>query len=364
MKFECLKSDILPNIQQAQNIVGQRTTLQILSNLLLETRREELQITSTDLEIGLFSTSKVEVEREGKTTVPARKFFDIIRNLPDDTIHVETDEKNTTHVSCGKSSYRIFGLPADDYPSLPEFDEVDSWEFSQSILKKIIRQTSYSISRDESRYVLNGIYVIFNSSEITAVATDGRRLSLSSHSGMSFRDSKVDFILPSKTVIELSKLLGDEGDLKVSPKGNQVCFQIGSTTLITKLIEGNFPEYQAVIPDSSQHRVVFEKEPFSAALNRMAILTSEKSNSIKLQFSGNACIISANSPNVGDAREEIEVEYEGPELPIAFNPHYLMDILKCLDTERVTMELTDSLKPGVIKQGTEFLAVIMPMRLE
>ncbi|EKD26998.1 MAG: DNA polymerase III subunit beta [uncultured bacterium] len=364
MKFQCSKSDILANIQQAQNIVGQKTTLQILSNLLIVASNNEVSFTSTDLEIGLYSTCKVDVIAEGKTTVPAKKFFDIIRTLPDKQIDIETDENNTTHVKCGKSSYSIYGLPAEDFPQLPSFADVDHWEFSQSILKRIIKQTNYSISKDESRYVLNGIYIVLNASEIIGVATDGRRLAFAKQTGMSFRDSKIDFILPSKTINELSKLLNDEGNLKVYHKGNQVCFNIGSTTLITKLIEGNFPEYQAVIPDNTLYKAIFDNDEFSAALNRMSILTTDKTNSIKLLFKENTCTISANSPSIGEAFEDMEIEYAGPELPIAFNPHYLIEILKCIDSKKVTIELINSLKPGLIKHDDKFLAVIMPMRLE
>ena len=363
MKFQCTKSDILSGIQQAQNIVGQRTTLMILSNLLVEAKGSELIFTATDLEIGLLSTCKVDVLEEGKTTLPAKKFFDIVRNLPDKPISIEIDENNVANIKCDKSSYKVYGLPADDFPQLPDFSDADSFEFNQSILKKIIHQTSYSISRDESRYVLNGIYMIFNSTEIMGVSTDGRRLSLSKHGGMSFKDMKIDFIIPSKTVNELMKILSDDGVVKVYPKGNQVCFDMGQTTLITKLIEGNFPEYQAVIPEKSLYKVIFTKDDFSLAIHRVALFTSEKYNSIKLAFSGTRCVISANSPNVGEARDEIEVEYKGPDLQIAFNPAYLQDILKCLQGNQVTLEVTDSLKPGVVRENNEFLAVIMPMRL-
>ncbi len=363
MKFQCSKSDILSNLQQAQNIVGQRTTLAILSNVLMETKGNELTFTSTDLEIGLISSCKVDVLEEGKTTIPARKLFDIIRNLPDQTISMEVDSNNVAQIKCGKSSYKIYGISAEDFPHLPDFSQEHNFEFNQSLLKKLIRQTSFSISRDESRYVLNGIYMVFNASEILGVSTDGRRLSLSRHTGMNFKDMKIDFIIPSKTVSELQKILSDEGLVRVYPKGNQVCFQMGTTTLITKLIEGNFPEYQAVIPENSTQKVIFNKEEFASAIHRVALFTSEKYNSIKLVFSNNRCVISANSPNVGEAREEIEVEFAGAEMPIAFNPNYLLDILKCLDTVSVTMELTDSLKPGVVREGTEFLSVIMPMRL-
>jgi len=365
MKFQCTKADILTTVQQAQNIVGQKTTLQILSNLLIEAKGDELIITSTDLEIGLHSQCKVDVEQEGRTTVPARKFFDIIRSMSDKPITIETDDEDITTVSSGKSSkFRLLGLPAEDFPKLPDFSGEDFWEFKQSILKTIIKHTNHAISRDESRYVLNGIYTVLNSKEITAVTTDGRRLAKSYHSGMNFKDCKIDFILPTKAVTELTKLIDDEGQLKVYPKGNQVCFEIGNTTLITKLIEGNFPEYQAVIPESLEQKIILNKDKFIETLSRVAILTSDKTNSIKLVFNDNLCTITSNSPNVGDAREEIEVEYNGPELPIAFNPYYLIDILKCLESDTATIELTNALKPGVIKEGDTFLAVIMPMRLE
>ncbi|MBN2144501.1 MAG: DNA polymerase III subunit beta [Candidatus Aureabacteria bacterium] len=364
MKFQCKKADIITSIQQVQNIVGQRTTLQILSNLLIEAKSDHtLTFTATDLEIGIVSSSIVEVSEEGRTTIPAKKLFDIVRNLPEEIISFETDEDQVLRIQCGKSFYRVFGLAADEYPALPDFADSPSWEFDQSILRTIIRNTNFAISRDESRYVLNGIYLVFNSSEIIGVATDGRRLSLSKRSGMNFKDTKLDFIIPAKTVNELIKLLTDEGSIKIHHKGNQVSFIMGKTTLVTKLIEGNFPEYQAVIPADCKEKVVFNNKDFTAAIQRVSILTSDKTNSIKFVFRDNKCIITANSPNIGEAREEIDVQYKGQELQIAFNPLFLLDILRCLEEEDVTFELNNSLTPGLIRHGVEFLSVIMPMRL-
>jgi DNA polymerase III subunit beta len=364
MKFQCKKNDIIASIQQVQNIVGQRTTLQILSNLLIEAKSDNtVTFTATDLEMGIISSAIVEVEKEGKTTVPAKKIFDIVRNLPEETIQFETDEDQVMRIQCGRSFYRVFGLSSDEYPSLPDFTDSPSWEFAQSILHNIIRYTGFAISRDESRYVLNGIYLVFNASEIIGVATDGRRLAFSKYTGMNFKDTKLDFIIPAKTVNELVKLLNNEGQIQIHHKGNQVCFKMGKTTLITKLIEGNFPEYHAVIPSNCKEKVLFNNHDFLAAVQRVSILTSDKTNSIKFVFKDNKCTITSNSPSIGEAREEIEVEYTGPELQIAFNPLFLLDILKCMETEKVTLELNNSLTPGVIRQGSEFLAVIMPMRL-
>lgn len=363
MKFQCKKADILTSLQQAQNIVGPRTTLMILSNLLMETKGSDLILTSTDLEIGLICSCKVDVIEEGKTTLPAKKFFDIIKNLQDQIISVEVDQTNVAQIKCGKSSYKVYGLPAEDFPRLPDFTDISCFEFNQSILKKIIRESSFAISRDESRYVLNGIYMVLNATEIMSVATDGRRLASSRKTGLNFKDMKVDFILPSKTINELIKIVTDEGTVKLYPKGNQVCFDLGNMTLISKLIEGNFPEYQAVIPESSKYKAIFKKEELAQAIHRVSLFTSEKQNSIKFVFSTSKCLISANSPNVGEAKDEIDVEFDGPDVPVAFNPVYLLDIIKCLETDTLTIELTDSLKPGVVKQGNEFLAVIMPMRL-
>jgi len=389
MKFQCSKADILPHIQQAQSIVGQKTTLHILSNLHLQTKDNRLIFSATDLEIGIRSSCIVEVSEHGSTTVPARKFFDIIRNLTDQPIQIEVTD-NVTKIQCGRSFYRVFGLPASDFPELPDFSEAPVWEFGQKLLKNMILHTSFAISRDESRYVLNGIYMVFNPHEIVGVATDGRRLSMSTHSVSSyggstpapsvgdvstqeagrigegetnFKDMKVDFIVPSKTVNELTKILSDEGNVKVFYKANQVCFEMGATTLITKLIEGNFPDFSSVIPKSSSEKVLFNHKDFSATIARVAILASEKTNSIKFAFMPGKCVITANSPNVGDAREELEVQYEGKEFAIAFNPFYLLDILKCVKTEIVTLELSNALSPGVVRQESEFLSVIMPMRL-
>jgi DNA polymerase-3 subunit beta len=367
MKIQCSKADILPHIQQVQSIVEQKTTLHILSNVHLQAKDNRLIFSATDLELGIRSSCIVEMHTPGATTIPARKLFEIIRNLPDKPIHIEV-ENDVMKIQCERSSYRVFGLPASNFPELPDFSEAPVWEFSQKLLKDMIRHTSFAISRDESRYVLNGIYMVFTPHEILGVATDGRRLSTSKHDGSKYdgirlKEMKVDFIIPSKTVNELTKLLSEEGSMKIFHKTNQVCFEMGSTTLITKLIEGNFPDFSSVIPKSSTEAVIFDHKNFSEAISRIAILISEKSTSIKLAFTPGKCEITINSPNVGDGREELEVEYKGKEFAIAFNPYYLLDILKCVKTETVTLELSNATSPGVVRQGSEFLSVIMPMRL-
>jgi DNA polymerase III subunit beta len=364
MKIICSKSDLLNHLQHAQNIVNPKSTLPILANILLEVKDNTLGITSTDLEIGIHSACSVEALEEGKTTLPARKLFDIIKTLPDQSITIKVDDNNVAEIICKPHiHFKLLGLSGDDFPKLPDFQKADSWDMDPKLLKKVIRRTLFAVSRDESRYVLNGIYFIFNGHKLTAVSTDGRRLSFISVDATKRKDLKADFIIPAKSIMELLKLLDSAEELKIYSKENQVKFTIGNFSLITKLIEGNFPNYEAVIPKGTGSTAKIKRQVFLDALMRTSLFTSERANSIKLSFTKGTCLLMANTPELGEAREEIDVEYDASDFIIAFNPVYLIDVMKNIDEEEFTFMFPESSTAGVIKTDKEFLHVIMPMRI-
>ena len=368
MNLTITKEQILAGLQAVQNVVSTRTTLPILSNVLLRAEKDRVEFTATDLDVTIACSVEAKVKKPGATTVPVKKLFGITRELNGSEIDLEVDEKNICSVRCGASFYKIHGLGADEFPPLPKFKDEKKVSLSQETLKAMMRKTSFAVSSDESRYVLNGIFISLKDHKMTLVATDGRRLALVDEEVDISEKSSGEFIVPAKAVTELNRLMQDKGEVEIKFGENQASFALKddkgfSVLLITKLIEGNYPNYRQVIPSETKERVPLVREEFLQALRRAEIMTSEKANSVKLTFGKNNLAITANSPEVGEARESLAVNYKGKEMAIAFNPRYLIDALAALTEDEVFFELVDELSPGVIKINGPFLYVVMPMRL-
>ena len=363
MKVQCNKEAFLNGIQQVQNIVGTKTTLPILSNVLVEAEKEFLTLTTTDLEVGIRCRFPAKVAQEGVTTVPAKRLSNIVRELPDKAIHWETLESNVSTLRCGSSFFKIMGISREEFPKLPQFGEKVAFKIEQKAFKELLKKTAYAISHDETRYVLNGLFMGVSGGKMIIVATDGKRLALIEKT-LDLPDKiALEIVIPSKAITELSRILGDEGNLTVSIAKNMISFDLGSSLLTSRLIEGKFPSYRQVIPEKTAERVMMNREELLQAVRRVAQLTSERSNSIKLSFAKGNLLITANSPEIGEAREEMAIGYEGKDVQIAFNPNYLSDVLKNLEDQNIFFEITDSASPGIVKTDYDFVYVIMPMRL-
>src|SRR5947209_2201845 len=304
MKFNVTKEKLLEGLQQVQNVVSTRTTLPILSNVLLQANGNEVYLTTTDLDVGVRGSFEAEVEKEGATTLPARRLFNIIRELPSSGIQIDVDGKNAASIRSGQSFFKILGLPEEEFPPLPKFEDAKIVTIRQKDLRDGLRKTSYAISTDETRYVLNGVLFSFKDNKLTLVATDGRRLAMVDIELEFPRSHEADIIVPTKAVTELHRLLTDDGEVKVSVGSGQIAFDLNNTLLVSKLIEGNYPNYKQVIPGEAKERVTLERETFLNCLRRVSLLASDKSNSIKLNFTKNNIDISANTPEVGEARSE------------------------------------------------------------
>ncbi len=363
MKFSVPKEKLLECLQQVQNVVSTRTTLPILSNVLLQATGNEVRLTTTDLDVGVRGSFEAQVEKEGATTLPARRLFGIIRELPSSEISFDVDGKNAASIRSGQSFFKILGLPEEEFPPLPKFDEAKVVTIRQKDLRDGLKKTSYAISTDETRYVLNGVLFSFKDNKLTLVATDGRRLAMLDIDLEFPRSHEADIIVPTKAVAELQRLLTDEGDVRVSVSSGQIAFDLNNTLLVSKLIEGNYPNYKQVIPGEMKERVTLERETFLNSLKRVSLLASDKSNSIKLNFTKNNIDITANTPEVGEAKESLAVVYKGREFSIAFNPEFLMAPLRNLAEDEVFLDLIDEMSPGVIKIQSPFLYVLMPMRI-
>lgn len=363
MKFSVAKEKLLESLQQVQNVVSTRTTLPILSNVLLQAHGDEIHLTTTDLDVGVRGSCEADVEKEGATTLPARRLFNIVRELPSSEIQIDVNGKNAASIRSGQSFFKILGLPEEEFPPLPKFEDAKVVTIRQKDLRDGLRKTSYAISTDETRYVLNGVLFSFKDNKLTLVATDGRRLAMVEIELEFPRSHEAEFIVPTKAVTELQRLLADDGEIKVSMGSGQIAFDLNKTLLVSKLIEGNYPNYRQVIPSEAKERIKLERETFLNSLRRVSLLASDKSHSVKLSFSKNSIDITATTPEVGEAKESLAVAYKGRDFSIAFNPEFLMAPLRALTEDEVFLDLIDEMSPGVLKIQTPFLYVLMPMRI-
>lgn len=368
MNLTIAKEQIINGLQAVQNVVSTRTTLPILSNVLLRADNDRLEFTATDLDVTVSCAVEAKVKKPGASTVPVKKLFGIVRELSNLELDVDVDEKHYCSIRCGASFYRINGLSAEEFPPFPTFKEERKVVLSQETVKNMLKKTSFAISTDESRYVLNGIFISLKDHKMTMVATDGRRLALADEEVDVPESAHGEFIIPAKAVNELNRLLQDKGEVEICYAENQAAFQLkdeknNTILIVTKLIEGNYPNYRQVIPSETKERVTLPREEFLHALRRAEIMTSEKANSVKMSFGKNKLEITANSPDVGEAKETLAINYKGPDIAIAFNPKYVIDPLNALTNDEIFFELIDELSPGVIKINGPFLYVVMPMRL-
>ena len=368
MKLTIAKEQIINGLQAVQNIVGTRTTLPILSNVLLRAEDGRIEMTATDLDVTIQCSVAATVEKGGGTTLPVKRLFGIIRELPAAEIELEVDEKNVCSLRAGQAFYKINGIAAEEFPPLPKFPDNASVSLPQEKIKGMLRRTSIAMSNDETRYVLNGVFMKIEELKVTMVATDGRRLALVDEEMDGTHGANGEFIIPTKACNELNRLLQIQGEVQIRFNANQIAFTMKDETgfsvlLISKLVEGNYPNYRQVIPADCKERIALNREEFLQALHRAEYMTSDKQNSVKLAFTKNNLTITANAPEVGEGRESLAINYKGRDLSIAFNPAYLMEPLKVLETDEIFLELSDELSPGVVKINGPFLYVLMPMRM-
>lgn len=368
MKLSIPKEHLLTGLQAVQNVVGSRTTLPILSNVLLVASEGKLELTATDLDVTISCTVPATVEKPGRTTVPVKRIFGIARELAAPEIDIEVDEKATMALRAGGSFFKINGLSGEEFPPVNLLKQARVVTLPQETLKAMLRKTSFAASSDEARYVLNGIFFSFKEHKVTLVATDGRRLAMAEEDADVPAEAKADFIVPTKAINELNRLLTGNGKVEIGFSENQVAFTTSGEGVLavylqSKLVDGSYPNYRQVIPGECQERISLSREELLGALRRAELMTSDKSNSVKLTFSRNLLAITANTPEIGESREELAINYQGKDFAIAFNPSYLMEPLRALDEGEVALELIDELSPGVLKTLKPFLYVIMPMRM-
>jgi DNA polymerase-3 subunit beta len=363
MKFTIARASFLDALQKVQNVVGTRSTLQILSNGLIRAEGNSLQVTTTDLDISVRCRVEAQVAEAGSTTLPVRRLVGIVRELPEPNIEIDVSDEDVATLQCGASYFKIIGLPQRDFPPVPAEDGTACYRIEASVLRDMLRKTSYAVSTDETRRVLTGILMSFKEGKLTLVATDGRRLAMIEHEIEFPAESEGDFVLPSKSAAELIHILGDVGDVRIFMQKGQAVFEAGDTTLSTKLIDNIYPNYRQVIPSGCDERVVVAREELINALRRVSLMRSEKSVSARLTFANNNLSIIWQNVEVGEARETVPVKYSGKEISVTFNPEYIIDPLRNLESDEIFIEMSNGHSPALIKCDQPFLYVLMPLRV-
>jgi DNA polymerase III subunit beta len=375
MKLTINKGELQIGLSRLQGIVEKRNSMPILANVLMSASNkgkdgEQLQLAATDLEVGIQSSHEAKVTTAGGVTVSAKKLFEIVRELPDEDIHLEATANGYLNIKCARSNFTLAGTSTEEYPTLPNFTPGKTASVEAAVLSLMIERTMYAASVDETRYNLNGVYleVLDQPGRIRMVATDGHRLATVdrtlSEDPLGLENG---VIIPRKGLGELKKLVDedDADEIDLAFEGNNGLARKGKVTLVMRLIEGEFPNYSQVLPKKIERNVVIPGEDLIRALRRVALLSSERSKAVKLEFTDGRLTISSSNPDLGDAREELDIDFAGDEITIGFNAKYLLDALSTLKAKEVRFGLQNELAPAqfVPTDDDDTLAVVMPMRV-
>lgn len=367
MKFKCLRSDILKSVQCVQYIIENKSTLPILSNILLETQKSEILITSTDLEIGIKTSFTAKIDVKGVIAVPARKFSEIINDMPDGEIEIDLTGENLFSIKSGSILFNISTASADDFPKFPLYKDDKSYFLIKSdVLKGMIISTIFSVSHDETRYVLSGLLVEKEGDSINLVATDGHRLAFIKERVLKLDVEDFKVIIPYKSMREVSRLLTDvDKDVKVVVDEKQVVFIIDNTVLISRLIDGKFPDYRKVIPIKTGYSFLIERDRILQATKRVSILSSLRSMAVVYKLTRGVLNINIKNPENGEASEMLKIDYDGPDMEFGYNYRYLLDVYKNLEEQEIVFEFTEPFQPALIRPKSEKnpIYVVMPIRI-
>jgi DNA polymerase-3 subunit beta len=374
MELVVRKTDLLRELQLFQGIVERKNTIPILANVLMDAKGNEVRLLATDLEVGLRSRCDATVAKSGALTLPAKKLYEIIKALPETDVRIEED-KGGVKVAAERFDSRMATLPRDDFPSLPETPGAATRaELARDAVKQMVGKTQFAITGEDTRYFLNGALFVLRADTMSLVATDGHRLALVSVPRGGEPGDKVDgveemkVILPRKTLMELSRLLGEgEGPLHFEKGENHLFFDVGGRVLISRAIDGQFPAYERVIPKNNDKKIDFERDRLMAAVKRVALLSNERSRAVKFLIDKDQVEVASSSPEFGEAKEALPVEYSGPAVQICFNAQYVVDFLNAVETENISLEFKDEMSQAVLKPigaaGYDYTYVIMPMRI-
>lgn len=367
MELVVRKNELLRELQLFQGIVERKNTIPILANVLIEAEGEEIRMLATDLEVALRSRWRASVRKGGSVTLPAKKLYEIVKALPETDVRIEED-KNGVKVAADRFDSRMPTLPREDFPVLPEGAGTARATLPRNALKQMVVKTQFAITGEDTRYFLNGAKFVVTRESLTLVATDGHRLALVEVKHNAGVTEEVGVILPKKTLLELGKLLVEgEGDVLFESGENHLFFEVDGRMLISRMIDGQFPAYERVIPKGNEKSIEFERERLTSAVKRVALLSNERSRAVKFDLGKGKVEVTSSSSEFGEAREELPVDYAGPAITISFNAQYVLDFLNVIETDVVQLSLKDELSQVVMKpvgaDGYDYTYVIMPMRI-
>jgi DNA polymerase-3 subunit beta len=368
MDFVTPKETLLKELQAMQGIVEKKSTIPILSNILLDARKDQVELAATDLEVGVRTACDARVASPGSITLQARRLFDIVRYLPDADVRFKAEDGNWITITCQKARFRIVGLAREDFPPIPEFDFARGIPIDRALLVDMIGKVLFAVTTDETRVHLGGALLVLNKRNLTLVGTDGHRLAyVAGRLEKGSTEVAVEVVVPRKALQELLSIGGGESDVLFGQKDNHVFFKAGRTVMSSVLLAGKFPDYHKVIPEGNDKLVKVESARFADVLRRVALLSSERSRAVKLSLGKGTVEISSNNPEVGEAAETLEVEYAGEALDIGFNARYLLDFLQALGPGEVILAVKDEQTQGLLRpvgmEGRDYRYVVMPMRI-
>jgi len=368
MKFTITRDKLQEGLVAVAASVPSKTTLPVLANLLVEASKDGLKISGTDLDIAVSTTIPASVDQEGATTLPARKLVEIAKELPNAAIRVTSSGEQRVQIECGKSKFKLLGLARDEFPAFPTVKFEGGWKVQARDLQKLIGHVAFAASTEESRPILNGVLWELRSDRMRMVATNGHRLARMDVPASATGGSQADLIVPPKALDQIRRLFAGDEDIEIGKSDNHLGFRSTTTQVFTRLIEGPYPNYEQVIPRENDKSLTADKAALAAALRRMSIVASDQTHRIRMAFGNGACKLSVQTPDLGEAQEEIAVAYEGDGLEIGFNAAYLLEILKYMPTDEVRMtfkapERAATCEPVGWDDPASYLTLVMPLRL-
>ncbi|MEN6489600.1 MAG: DNA polymerase III subunit beta [Smithella sp.] len=369
MEFKINRNTFLDGTQKTLGIVEKKTTMPILNNVLLTTEENKLKIIATDREISLISDYDAEVAEKGEITLSAKKLYEMVREIQGEVIHFAKNN-NVVKISCQRAVYKIPGLPADDFPSVAGEDDVKFYNIQGIVLKDLINKTSFAMAADEMRKNLNGVFLAAGLEDgkhiLRMVATDSHRLALAKGEFVDFGDEIAKgIIIPRKGLMEVKKIIDENESMGIGLNKNMLIVKTANTVLKVSLVDADYPDYKRVIPAEQGIGVVLDKESFLHALRRMNVVSSERYNGVILSFSQGKMVLNSTNLDVGEAMEEVDINYSGEDIDVGFNVNYLIDAISVINTDNILFEVARGLKPSVIKpaENNNFLCIVMPLKI-
>jgi len=368
MKFTITRDNLQQGLVAVAAAVPTKTTLPVLSNILVEAGKDGLRLSGTDLDIAVSTTVAASVDQEGSITLPAKKLVEIVRELPSAGIRVASSGEQRVSLECGKSRFKLLGLSRDEFPAFPAIKFDTSWKVKSGELQKLISHVAFAASTEESRPILNGVLWELRPDRMRMVATNGHRLARMDVPTATAGGAHADLIVPPKALEQIRKLFSAEDEVEVARSENHLGFRSPTTQVFTRLIEGPYPNYEQVIPRENDKVMTADKGAITSALRRMSIIASDQTHRIRMAFANGSCKLSVQTPDLGEAQEEVTVTYEGDALEIGFNAAYMLEVLKYIPTDEVRMtfkapERAATCEPVGWDDPASFLALVMPLRL-